>query len=138
MTFTQGISEIVLVVQDVRTAARFYQDVVGLALEKDGDDGYAWFWTGTPGRSQRIGLLKGPLAFEEHSPLPEGERWGCVHYAFNVPREKLEEAVAQVRRRGVAVYGPGQIGWMKARVYYFYDPDGNLLEFWSPDPSSKP
>jgi len=23
---------------------------------------------------------------------------------------------------------------MNARSYYFYDPDGNLLEFWSPDP----
>jgi hypothetical protein len=22
---------------------------------------------------------------------------------------------------------------MRALSYYFYDPDGNLLEFWSPD-----
>jgi catechol 2,3-dioxygenase-like lactoylglutathione lyase family enzyme len=33
------------------------------------------------------------------------------------------------------VYGPTEFEWMKARSYYFYDPDGNLLEFWSPDPA---
>ena len=59
--------------------------------------------------------------------------WGCVHYAFTVPREKLEEAVSHVRKHDVDVYGPGHIAWMNARVYYFYDRDGNLLEFWSTD-----
>jgi catechol 2,3-dioxygenase-like lactoylglutathione lyase family enzyme len=32
----------------------------------------------------------------------------------------------------VEVYGPEQLDWMNAQAYYFYDPDGNLLEFWSP------
>jgi len=48
-------------------------------------------------------------------------------------REKLEEAVSHVRKHDVDVYGPGHIAWMNARVYYFSDPDGNLLEFWSTD-----
>jgi catechol 2,3-dioxygenase-like lactoylglutathione lyase family enzyme len=30
------------------------------------------------------------------------------------------------------VYGPVELEWMNAESYYFYDPDGNLLEFWSP------
>jgi hypothetical protein len=25
--------------------------------------------------------------------------------------------------------------WMNASSYHFYDPDGNLLEFWSPEPA---
>jgi catechol 2,3-dioxygenase-like lactoylglutathione lyase family enzyme len=135
MTFTQGIAEIVLVVEDVRRSARFYQDVVRLAVEKDGGDAYAWFWTGQPERSQRLGLLKEPLAFEQYSPRPEGERWGPVHYAFRVPRDELDAAAAHVQGCGVDIHGPEHIRWMHAQVYYFFDPDGNLLELWSPDPS---
>jgi catechol 2,3-dioxygenase-like lactoylglutathione lyase family enzyme len=33
---------------------------------------------------------------------------------------------------GVDVFGPVEFEWMNAESYYFYDPDGNLLEFWSP------
>lgn len=132
--FSKGLSEIVLVVKDVRKSARFYQDVLGLVPERKADDIWAWFWTGEPDSSQRIALHKGSLLFEEHSPLPEGKRWGQVHFALEVVREKLEEAVRHVRDEGVEVYGPTYFEWMKAKSYYFYDLDGNLLEFWSPDP----
>ena len=132
--FSTGFAEIVLIVKDVKASACFYQDVVGLAPESEADESWAWFWAGKPGQTQRVALHKGTLLFEEHSPLPEGERWGQVHYAFNVPREKLDAAVQHVRRHGVEVYGPAHFEWMRAEAYYFYDPDGNLLEFWSPDP----
>lgn len=35
------------------------------------------------------------------------------------------------------VFGPVYFDWMEALSYYFYDPDGNLLEFWSPDPGNR-
>ncbi len=133
--FSTGISEIVLLVEDVKSAARFYEEVVGLAPEKEVDEEWAWFWAGAPGETQRVALHKGPLLFEEHSPLPEGERWGRVHYAFEVPRERLDEAVEHVRGKGVEVHGPVRLDWMGADSYYFYDPDGNLLEWWSRDAS---
>jgi catechol-2,3-dioxygenase len=131
--FSSGISEMVLIVEDVRDAARFYEEVVGLAPEKEADEEWAWFWTGKPGEAQRVALHKGRLLFEEHSPRPEGRRWGSVHYAFEVPRDRLDEAVEHVRARGVEVYGPVRLDWMSADSYYFYDPDGNLLEWWSRD-----
>jgi catechol-2,3-dioxygenase len=130
--FSTELAEIVLIVQDVERSARFYRDVVGLVPENEPDDGWAWFWAGEPGHAQRVALRKGPLLFEEESPFPEGERWGRVHYAFHVPREKLEEAAEHVRQKGHTVHGPVYFDWMKALSYYLYDPDGNLLEFWSP------
>ena len=133
MGFSSGLSEIVLIVSDVPSAARFYREVVGLEPETEADEGWAWFWAGEPGQDQRVALRKGSLMFEEHSPLPEGERGGRVHYAFHVRREGLTAAVDRVRRKGVEVYGPVRLEWMNADSYYFYDPDGNLLEFWSPD-----
>ena len=72
------------------------------------------------------------MLFEDQSPLPGGERWGPVHFAFEVPRDELDAAVDRVRQASVDVYGPVDFDWMQARAYYFYDPDANLLEFWSP------
>lgn len=130
---SRGLSELVLIVGDVPKASRFYQDVVGLELEHETDDEWAWFWAGQPGDPQRIALHRGTLLFEEHSPFPEGHRFGTVHFAFEVAREELDGAVERVRSAGVDVYGPVELDWMNARSYYFYDPAGNLLEFWSPD-----
>ena len=129
--FSNGISELLLVVEDVRSSARFYEEVVGLTPEKEANDEWAWFWAGTPGEAQRIALRKGPLLFEQHSPRPEGERWGAVHYAFEVSQDRLDDAVEHVRSKGVEVYGPVNLDLMDAISYYFYDPDANLIEWWS-------
>jgi catechol 2,3-dioxygenase-like lactoylglutathione lyase family enzyme len=71
--------------------------------------------------------------FEGQSPHPEGERFGQVHFAFEVSREDVDADVERVRSAGVDVFGPVELDWMDALAYYFYDLDGNLLEFWSPD-----
>ena len=133
LCFSRGFAEIVLVVADVEQSARFYRDVVGLAAEKEESSDWAWFWSGEPGTSQRLALHRGPLLFEEHSPLPPGKRFGPVHFAFAVSRDDLDKAADRVRAAGIDVYGPVRLEWMQAESYYFYDPDGNLLEWWSKD-----
>jgi catechol 2,3-dioxygenase-like lactoylglutathione lyase family enzyme len=132
--FSRGLSEIVLIVRDVPQSAEFYRAVVGLVPAREANEEWAWFWAGPPGARQRIALHKGTLYFEDRSPWPPGQRWGRVHYAFEVARAELLPAVAHVRAAGVEVYGPVRLEWMRALSYYFYDPDGNLLEWWSPDP----
>lgn len=130
---SRGFAELVLIVDDVPRAARFYEDVVGLELEHATADEWAWFWAGKRGEAQRIALHNGPLLFEEHSPYPAGERFGRVHFAFDVARPDLDAALERVRSAGVEVYGPVDFPEpFNARSYYFYDPDGNLLEFFSP------
>lgn len=129
---SRGLSELVLIVEDVPKAADFYEQVVGLIPEHRTGDEWAWFFAGPMDAKQRLALHRGPLLFEEHSPYPEGERFGRVHFAFEVSRDELDTNVERVRAAGVDVYGPVQLDWMNAESYYFYDPDGNLLEFWSP------
>lgn len=133
-----GISEIVLVVEDVKMCAAFYRDVVGLKPEREFDDAWAWFRIDRGGSpvAQRLALARGPLLFEEHSPreaYPSGSHFGVVHFALHVPREELDEMLARVRSHDVEILGPKRFEWMKATSYYFYDPVGNLVEFWSPD-----
>jgi catechol 2,3-dioxygenase-like lactoylglutathione lyase family enzyme len=127
-----GLSELVLIVEDVPASTRFYEEVVGLKLENEPSDDWAWFWAGQEGKQQRLALHRGTLLFEGQSPHAEGERFGQVHFAGEFSRDDLDEAVARVRGAGVEVYGPVELEWMNAESYYFYDPDGNLLEFWSP------
>jgi catechol 2,3-dioxygenase-like lactoylglutathione lyase family enzyme len=130
---SRGLAELVLIVENVPKAADFYEHVVGLQPEHRTGEEWAWFWAGEPGEAQRVALHKGSLLFEEHSPFPEGHRFGTVHFAFDVARDHLDAAVERVRSAGVEVYGPVQFDEpFNALSYYFYDPDGNLLEFWSP------
>ena len=127
----RGFSEIVLIVEDVPKAAEFYEHVVGLEPDHRSEE-WAWFFAGSDDRRQRLAVHRGSLMHEQHSPHPEGERFGQVHFAFEVDRDELDTAVERVRSAGVEVYGPEQLDWMDAESYYFYDPDGNLLELWSP------
>src|SRR5437870_4415889 len=104
--FTTGLAELVLIVEDVPRAATFYREVVGLDPESSTDNEWAWFFAGDENQAQRIALHKGSLLFEEHSPHPAGQRFGNVHLALEVPRERFDAAVEHVRDSGTAVYGP--------------------------------
>ena len=53
-----------------------------------------------------------------------------------MPRADLDAAVEHVRAQGVDVHGPTDFEWMRARGFYFFDPDGNLVELWSPEPDA--
>jgi catechol-2,3-dioxygenase len=127
-------AEIVLVVEDVPAAAAFYRDVIGLSPEGSADAEWAWFWIGHAGGS-RLGLHRGRLLFEEHSPRPSGRRWGPVHFALQIDRDRLIESVERVRAHGYQVYGPVHFDWMAADGYYSHDLDAGQVEFWSPQSS---
>lgn len=129
----KGLSELVLLVESVPRAVSFYRDVLGLMLERPATDEWAWFLVEPASGRRRLAVHRGPLLFEEHSPFPPGARFGRAHFAFEVARADLSEHVERIRSAGVTVHGPVRIEWMKAVSWYFYDPDGNLLELWSPD-----
>ncbi|PJA97779.1 MAG: hypothetical protein CO128_10765 [Ignavibacteriales bacterium CG_4_9_14_3_um_filter_30_11] len=129
----KGISEIVLIVEDVKKSADFYKDVVGLYLQTEIANEWAWFWTCEKEKSSRLALHKGKLLFEEHSPFPKGERWGSVHFAIEVNRLNLESVLSKLKNSNVKIYGPIEFEWMNAISYYFYDLDGNLVEYWPPN-----
>lgn len=133
--FSTGLAAVVLMVKDLTVSARFYREVVGLVPESEQDDQWSWFWAGPPGEPQRIGLHTGSCLGEAPPSQPQGICREQIHCAFSVPQERLADAVAQVCAQGVGVFGPVHSdGARQAVSYYFYDPDSNLLEFWSPTP----
>lgn len=126
-----GLAELVLVVRDVRASVAFYRDLLGLELEREHNDDWAWFRM--PDGS-RLACTRATLLFSEHSPrtdLPEGKRLaGPVHFALRC--EEPAPALERLKDAGIEVHGPTEFAWMGARSWYAYDPDGNLAELWVP------
>ncbi|MCA9307146.1 MAG: VOC family protein [Phycisphaerales bacterium] len=134
----RGLSEIVLIVDDVARGAAFYRDAIRLISARPANDEWAWFRAGVEGDSCWLALHKGALLFEEHSPrkdLPMGARFGgATHFALRVDIGRLDECAAHLRGMGVEVHGPVDFDWMGARgarSIYCFDPDGNLVELWA-------
>ena len=140
---TEGISELIIKVDDVEGVAAFYRDIVGLTPDETAPDETPWFWTGDPGKSARFAVNRGRasladvLPFDEHSPIPEEERWKKAHFAFQVPDERLDAAVEELKAKDVPVFGPITLDWMNARACYFWDPEGHLVEFWAPQEDTR-
>ena len=118
-----GISEIILVVKDVKAVFDFYRDVVGLAVDDDTSAKFNWLWAGTPGRAQRIGITAGPLSFgAAHCGGPQ-------HFALGVERARIAELKSRLESLGVEVEGPVEFRFWNAESIYFSDPAGNRVEF---------
>ena len=71
--YSSGISELVLVVKDVRSSAPFYKEVVGLIPEKEANDEWAWFWAG---RGAAHSLAKGASTLRATLPATRGRTLG--------------------------------------------------------------
>lgn len=118
----QGLSELILRVGDVAASVAFYRDVVGLTLEAPPGENWAWFWTGAPGASPRLGLAGRPLRFgAEHCGGP-------AHFAFGVARSAIEREKRRLEALGIEVEGPVRFEFWNADSIYFSDPDGHRVE----------
>jgi catechol 2,3-dioxygenase-like lactoylglutathione lyase family enzyme len=119
-----GISELVLEVDDLEAARRFYRDVLGFeeTLYGEGTEGRYWYLVGD---TARLGL------WTEQVGLAGGRGGAHVHYAFHVEDEEIDTLKANIEGAGAEVEGPIQLG--PGRAIYVTDPDGNVVEFWSQD-----
>ncbi len=119
-----GISELVLEVDDLEAARRFYRDVLGFeeTLYGEGAGGRYWYLIG---ETARLGL------WTEQVGLAGGRGGAHVHYAFNVGDAEIDGLKERIEGAGAEVEGPIQLG--PGRAIYVTDPDGNVVEFWSQD-----
>ena len=119
-----GISELVLEVDDLDRARRFYRDVLGFeeTLYGEGAEGRFWYLVG---ETARLGL------WTRQTGLAGGRGGAHVHFAFHVPEAALDDLLGRLRERGAEVEGPIQLG--PGRAIYVTDPDGNVVEFWTQD-----
>lgn len=123
--FITGLFETHLNVRSLERSMEFYQRTLGLELGiLSPERRLAIFWIGPRGKA-KLGLWE----------KPPGEILS-QHYAFEVSLSNLEGAIGALMARGIEILDfdrkptrvPVVFGWMPAASFYFYDPDGHLLE----------
>lgn len=123
----QCIDHVALLVRDVESSVRWYQDVLG--LDRLHQDVWGSFpaVVGTGGTSLAI--------FPVDSPAPKpppGRDTICMrHIAFRVDRANFDAAQEALRRRGIDFRSEDH---QIAHSIYITDPDGHQLEITTYDP----
>jgi catechol 2,3-dioxygenase-like lactoylglutathione lyase family enzyme len=122
-----GVSELVLEVNDLEAAERFYAGVLGFpVVERWGERGAVWVMAG---QRTRLGLWRPQVGIA-------GGRGGVhVHYAMHVDEREYDEAVTRLREASQDVHEEDFSGYGhgRGRAAYVTDPDGHVVEFWTWD-----
>ncbi len=125
------VLETALYVDDLETAASFYQDVMALRPLFQ-DDRLRAFAVGS--RSVLLLFRRGGSLETVHMPggtIPPHDGQGPAHVAFAIAAEALTEWESRLRAHAVAI--EGRTDWPRGgHSLYFRDPDGHLLELATP------
>ena len=120
----KGLGEVSIQVPDLDAMQKFYEEVVGLeVLRRDDDERFVFFKVaeGYGGHSQNLAL------FEASNTLNPQEST-LHHIALNVALEDFESERMRLEGLGLKVNATVH-EWLHVRSLYFYDPEGNHLEF---------
>ena len=126
-----GVIETAVYADDLESARRFYEDVLGLK-PMFADERLCAYEAG--GRSvflvfRRGGSLDPMPMGGGHIPPHDGQ--GSVHMAFSVEKHELARWEEHLAAHAVPI--ESRVTWPRgATSLYFRDPDGNLLELATP------
>jgi len=118
----KGLGEVSIQVRDLNAMHKFYEEVVGLEVLRR-DENFVFFKVaeGYGGHSQNLAL------FEASNTLNPQEST-LHHIALNVALEDFETEKMRLEDMGLKVDATVH-EWLHVRSLYFYDPEGNHLEF---------
>jgi len=120
----KGLGEVSIQVRDLDAMQKFYEELVGLeVLRRDDDERFVFFKVaeGYGGHTQNLAL------FEASSTLNPQEST-LHHIALNVALEDFETEKMRLDGLGIKINATVH-EWLHVRSLYFYDPEGNHLEF---------
>jgi catechol-2,3-dioxygenase len=134
-----GIAEIALRVHDLELMREFYEQVICLEVLREIKDtnGAIIFYV--------VGAGNDHLAlFEEKwidwftrdkSPQIDPKLTTLSHFALRIALDDFESEKKRIEQLGIEIVHSNTSSWLHCRMFYFFDPEGNLIEFNSYDES---
>ena len=122
----EGIDHVALAVQDVRSSAKWYQEVLG--LERLHEDVWGDFPAMVGIGGTMIALF--PVQGSDPKPRPGKDVLTMRHLAFRADGENFARARQELTERGLEVEFQDH---GLAHSIYFHDPDGHEIEITTYD-----
>ncbi len=136
-----GIAEISLRVHDLNLMRKFYEQVLGLEVLREikNSDGIVIgvFYTVGAG-DDNLALFDEKLIdwfTRDKSPQIDPMLTTLSHIALRIALDDFESEKKRIEQLGIEIIESGTSSWMHCRMFYFFDPEGNLIEFKSHDES---
>ena len=127
----KGLGEVSILVKDLDAMHKFYEEVVGLEVLRR-DESFVFFKIaeGYGGHTQNLALFEAEeRSFLENKSIElNPEQTTLHHIALNVALDDFESEKMRLEGLGLKVNATVH-EWLHVRSMYFYDPEGNHLEF---------
>jgi catechol-2,3-dioxygenase len=135
----KGFTEVALRVHDLDLMRKFYEQVIGLEVlgGNESGDGTALFFAVGSGH-YHLALFPEKLTgwyTRDKSPQIDPKLTTLSHFAFNIALDDFESEKKRIERLGIEIAESWTSSWLHCRMFYFFDPEGNLIEFNSYDES---
>ena len=120
----KGLGEVSIQVRGLDAMHKFYEEVVGLeVLRRDDEERFVFFKVaeGYGGHTQNLALFEASKTLNPHQST-------LHHIALNVALEDFETEKMRLEGLGLKINATVH-EWLHVRSLYFYDPEGNHLEF---------
>ena len=132
-----GIAEIALRVHDLDLMRRFYEQVIGLEVlgENEPSDRTAIFFAVGAGNNH-LALFPEKLTgwyTRDKSPQIDPKLTTLSHFALRIALDDFESEKKRIEQLGIEIVYSTTSSWLHCRMFFFYDPEGNLIEFNSHD-----
>jgi catechol 2,3-dioxygenase-like lactoylglutathione lyase family enzyme len=120
----RAIDYTVIFVRDMAAMRRFYEDVIGLALQRELSPNWLEYQLG----GNTLALARPSLTASD-APMPTGS--ASLQLAFKVSAAEVDQCADELVRQGVTLVSPPTDQSFGHRTLFFRDPDGNLLEMFA-------
>jgi len=132
-----GIAEIALRVHDLDLMRRFYEQVIGLKVLREIKDNHGtiiFFSVGAG--NDHMALFEEKLMdwfTRDKSPQIDPKLTTLSHFALTIALDDFESEKKRLEQLGIEIVHSNASSWLHCRMFYFFDPEGNLIEFNSHD-----
>ncbi len=120
----RAIDYTVIFVRDRVAMRRFYEDVIGLALQRELSPNWLEYQLG----GNTLALARPSLTASD-APTPAGS--ASLQLAFKVSATEVDACADELVRAGIVLVSPPTDHAFGHRTLFFRDPDGNLLEVYA-------